>query len=132
MHAFQLSRRPTLAPSTAMLPGKVLPLGTRSETVTLTSINRPFNYVFSTYQDEYKRTAKRDGDSLFSTGKAIFSTELRIAFESLHYIADFFGPRKDRAVDDYEKLKSTGNQKAQQAKKVAGEKKEQLANGNAS
>lgn len=85
----------------------------------------PFSYVFNTYHDEYTKTSRRDGEGIVSTGKAFISTELRIASESLQYVADFLGPKKDQASDKLQQLKGAGQEKAQQAKEQGLQAKDQ-------
>lgn len=80
-------------------------------------------YVFSTYSEEYKKTG---GEGLVPTGKAIISTEFRIAGEALRVVSDWVGPKKKQAEEELEKAKSVGQEKGAEAKKTALKKKDEL------
>ncbi|KAI9654018.1 MAG: hypothetical protein M1831_005535 [Alyxoria varia] len=82
-------------------------------------------YVFSTYNDEYEKVA---GDGIFAYGKAIVSTELRIAADALHAVGNYLGPKKDEAMNEYEKTKRAGEARYEKTKKAAHEKKDQIVN----
>ena len=83
------------------------------------------DYVFSTYNDEYQKVA---GDGIFAYGKAIISTELRVASDALHAIGNYLGPKKDEIMNEYEKTKRDGEARYQKTKKAALEKKDQVVN----
>ncbi|KAF2101632.1 putative pathogenesis associated protein Cap20 [Rhizodiscina lignyota] len=51
-------------------------------------------YVFKTYEDE---GSKIDGKGIFHLAKTVVSTELRIASDVLHALAEWLGPKKEKA-----------------------------------
>jgi len=69
------------------------------------------DYVFATYDDEWSKVG---GGGLVKTGKAMLSTELRIAVEGYQKVAGVLGPK-------VEKVKKTGVEKGQQVKDKADE-----------
>lgn len=77
------------------------------------------DYAFNTYNDEYKKTG---GEGLVTSGKALFSTQLRIAAEALQAAGEFIGPKRDEIHANYEKVKKSGLEKVGQAKNYASEK----------
>lgn len=74
------------------------------------------DYVFATYSDEYKKVG---GRGVVTTGKAMLSTELRIAHESYQKVMGVVGPKAEKA-------KKTGINKGQEVK----EKVDEQVNGN--
>lgn len=74
------------------------------------------DYVFSTYNDEYKKTG---GNGLITTGKAILSTELRITAEAIHKVADLLGPRGKQMEEQLEHITHVGAENLFYAKKSA-------------
>lgn len=58
-----------------------------------------YNYVFSTWDDEYQKTIRRNnrGPGLTSSVMAIVSTEMKIASDVLAAVADYLGPKKQEA-----------------------------------
>lgn len=74
------------------------------------------DYVFSTYNDEYKKTG---GEGLFNAGKAVLTTELRIVADALHRAGDFFGPQRDELEAQYNKYKKIGEDKFNDVKGYA-------------
>lgn len=56
------------------------------------------DYLFRTYEDERRRTG---GDGVVPTGKAVVSTELRVAVDVLDQIAAFLGSKKEQAKHQY-------------------------------
>ncbi|KAF2173403.1 hypothetical protein M409DRAFT_15687 [Zasmidium cellare ATCC 36951] len=65
----------------------------------------PYNYVSGAYEDEYNKTAKHNerGQGITTTILAIVSTELRIASDFFHAVADILGPK-------YEESKKKGSE----------------------
>lgn len=55
------------------------------------------DYLLGTWQDEYKKTAHRSGSGITTSVLALISTEMKIASDTLQFIADFLGPKKDAA-----------------------------------
>jgi len=95
----------------------------------------PYNYLSSTWQDEYSKTAKHNGrgPGVSTSVLAIVSTELRIASDFFKTVADFLGPKYEESKkkgSDYvndlsnkaEEYKKIGQDKASEYSK-AGEKK---------
>jgi len=58
----------------------------------LTFAGQGKEYLFSTYDDEYKKTGGEDG--IVHTAKAIVSTELKLAFDAYGYLASFVTKKK--------------------------------------
>jgi len=52
------------------------------------------DYVFATYNDEYKKTG---GEGIFTTAKAIVSTELKVTADVLQKVAEFLSSKKEEA-----------------------------------
>ena len=75
-----------------------------------------------TYQDEYNKTG---GQGLATTGKAVISTELRIASEAMHAAADYIKPQKEKAQAEIDNLRNLGAEKLQKTKKAAQDKQSQ-------
>lgn len=75
------------------------------------------DYVFATYSDEYEKCGGQGG--LVTTGKAMLSTELRIAVEGYQKMAGVLGPK-------VQKVKKSGLDKGQEVK----EKVDEQTNGN--
>lgn len=80
------------------------------------------DYAFTTYNDEYKKTG---GEGVVTSGKALISTQIRIAAEALQAIGNFLGPKKDDLQANYEKVKKNGLEKVGQAQSYATEKTNQ-------
>ncbi|KAK5119237.1 hypothetical protein LTR85_007851 [Meristemomyces frigidus] len=74
----------------------------------------PYNYLSSTWQDEYTKTAKHNdrGPGLTTSVIALMSTELKIASDFFHVVADILGPK-------YEESKKKGSDYIGQAKDTA-------------
>lgn len=79
-------------------------------------------YVFSTWNEEYEKTAKRNnrGPGVVTLGLTVVSTELRIASDTLQYIANLLAEKrsdakqkKDEVVSAAKQKKDTYAQKAQ-------------------
>jgi len=51
-------------------------------------------YLFSTYQDEYKKTG---GDGIITTAKALVSTELKVGVDTIHFLLGYFQKGKETA-----------------------------------
>jgi hypothetical protein len=56
-------------------------------------------YVFKTYSDE---GSKIDGNGIFHLAKTVVSTELKIASDLLHFVAEWLGPKKEAAKKSVE------------------------------
>jgi len=56
------------------------------------------NYVFATYDDEYKKTG---GEGIFTAAKAVISTELKLTVDILQKVAGFLGSKKESAKKKY-------------------------------
>lgn len=71
------------------------------------------NYVFSTYNDEYKKTASRNnrGEGLTTFFMALVSTELKVASDALAAAANYLGPKKDEAKQHKDQFISQAKQK---------------------
>lgn len=52
------------------------------------------DYLLNTYRDEYRKTG---GEGLITTGKAILSTELKVAADFFQTVSDVLGPKKEAA-----------------------------------
>lgn len=94
------------------------------------------NYVLSTWEDEYNRTASRNnrGSSLSTSILAIISTQLRIAADGVNVLADYFGPKKEEAkqrsdsmLNDLYKKVNSYEQEAKKKADQAGQKTETYA-----
>ncbi|KAK0277823.1 hypothetical protein LTR35_009659 [Friedmanniomyces endolithicus] len=77
----------------------------------------PVNYLYGTYNDEYRKTASHDHKDPNSAGlitlvKAVLSTELRIAADFFQFVANFFGPH-------YEEQKKKGADYMRQGQETA-------------
>lgn len=110
----------------------------------------PYSYLYSTWDDEYKKTASHNnrGPGLTTSALALLSTELKIASDFFQAIADFLGPRYEESkkkgadyvrsaeeaakhykqigqekMDEYTKF---GQEKTEQAKGEAAKKKEEV------
>lgn len=57
-------------------------------------VNDGKEYVFKTYEDENNKT---EGKGLPKIFKSVVSTELKIAADVLHAVAEWLGPRKEKA-----------------------------------
>ncbi|GAM86592.1 hypothetical protein ANO11243_046060 [Dothideomycetidae sp. 11243] len=70
-------------------------------------------YVFSTWSDEYEKTAKRNnrGNGPVTFGMAVVSTELKIASDALQYLADILSDRSSEAKKKTDKLASAAKEK---------------------
>ena len=58
------------------------------------------DYVLHTYEDERRKTVgagKQDKGGVVLLGKAVLSTELKIAVDAVSVLTDFLGPKKDEA-----------------------------------
>ncbi|TKA27073.1 hypothetical protein B0A50_05264 [Salinomyces thailandicus] len=79
----------------------------------------PYNYVSSTWNDEYKKTAnhKDRGTGLTTSIMAIISTELRITSDFFQALANVLGPK-------YEESKKKGSDYVRQAEDTAGHYKQ--------
>lgn len=62
---------------------------------------RAKDYAFNTYADEHKKVGGEQG--VVKTTKAVISTELRIALETVTYAINFFSERKDNAKQKYDR-----------------------------
>jgi hypothetical protein len=51
-------------------------------------------YIFKTYDDEYKKTG---GKGLGTTVKAVISTELKVTADVFSWVAEFLGQKKQEA-----------------------------------
>lgn len=56
------------------------------------------DYLLNTYRDEYRKTG---GSGLITTGKAILSTEIKVAADFFQSVANFLGPKKEAAKHKY-------------------------------
>ncbi len=56
------------------------------------------DYLLNTYRDEYRKTG---GNGLMTTGKAIISTELKLAADFFQTVANFLGPKKEAAKQKF-------------------------------
>ncbi|KAB8345880.1 hypothetical protein FH972_022935 [Carpinus fangiana] len=97
---------------------------------TAASIQYPFkvagegrDYFLNTYNDEYK---KAGGEGIVFRGKALITTEFRIASEVLHAVGDYLGPKKDELTAKLDELKKIGADKVEQAKKTGSSKADEL------
>jgi len=55
------------------------------------------DYVFGTFNDEYKKTGGDDG--IFKLAKATISTELKVGHDTVSYIIKYFNKGKEAAVE---------------------------------
>ena len=58
------------------------------------------DYVLHTYEDERRKTVgagKQDNGGVVLLGKAVLSTELKIAVDAVNMMAEFLGPKKEEA-----------------------------------
>ncbi|KAH9822044.1 Pathogenesis associated protein Cap20 [Teratosphaeria destructans] len=79
----------------------------------------PYSYAMNTWNDEYHKTANHNnrGPGYVTAVMAIISTELRIASDFFHAVADFVGPK-------YEQGKKKGSDYVRQAQDQAGQYKQ--------
>lgn len=63
----------------------------------VTVVGKGKDYVFNTYDDEYKKTG--EDKSIVHTTKALVSTELRIAFEAYGYAMSFLSKKKEEVQE---------------------------------
>ena len=87
------------------------------------------NYLFSTYSEQYKRTAKGNnrGDGPVTIGLAIISTELKIVADVFGYIAETLKQRGGEAKEKTDDLASTANKKKDELASSASKKKDEVA-----
>jgi len=76
----------------------------------------PYNYVSSTYSDEYSKTAKHNGrgGGVITSVLALVCTELRITSDFFQAVAEYLGPK-------YEEGKKKGSNYLKEAQDTAGE-----------
>ena len=77
------------------------------------------DYVFNTYGNEYKKVG---GDGLLTTGKAMISTGLVVTSDSLSWLSEFLGAKKDEAKHFANQAGQKASQKKDQAKQTVNEK----------
>lgn len=70
-------------------------------------------YVFKTYEDE---GSKINGRGVVHTAQTIVSTELRIASDFLHAVAEWLGPKKEKAQKTVEEKLDAMKHKADEFK----------------
>lgn len=71
------------------------------------------DYLFSTWNDEYTKTAKQNnrGSGITTSVMALISTEMKVASDALQVVADFLGPKKEAAKSKGEQFSTQAKQK---------------------
>lgn len=95
----------------------------------------PYNYVITTWNDEYTKTARHNerGPGMTTNVMAVISTELKIASDFFQAVADFLGPKYDeskkksaeyvrRVEDQAGQYKQAGIDKASEVTQLAHDK----------
>merc|ERR1712230_7515 len=84
----------------------------------------PYNYVWSTWNDEYRKTANHNnrGAGLSTSLMAIVSTELKIASDFFQALADFLGPKYEESKKKGADYVRNAEDKAEHYKHVGQEK----------
>lgn len=84
------TRFPIVKEDTSTIKGTVLDVAFYPVKV----VNDGKEYIFKTYEDENNKT---EGKGLPKLVKSVVSTELKIAADMLHFVAEWLGPRKEKA-----------------------------------
>lgn len=77
------------------------------------------DYIFSTYGNEYKKVG---GQGLFTTSKAMVSTGLVVTSDSLSWLSEYLGSKKEDVKQVANQAGSKVQQKKDQAKQTMNEK----------
>lgn len=87
------------------------------------------NYILDTYGSEYKKCG---GDGYTAGGKAMITTTLVVTSDTLAWLGQFVGQKKEQGTDfaakKYSQASSFANEKSGAAMKLASEKTEQAKN----
>jgi hypothetical protein len=63
----------------------------------------PVNYLFGTYQDEYKKTQGPEG--VIKTVKASISTELKVAHDAFNFAVEYWNKGRQQAKNKADEVK---------------------------
>lgn len=89
------------------------------------------DYVWTKYGEEYDKLG--GGDGYVRGGKAVLTTGLVVTSETLLWVAEYLGEKKEEAKEvgreKAEQAKAVGREKLEQAQGVAKEKKGQVKEG---
>lgn len=103
----------------------------------LTLTGRTYNYLMTTWSDEYEKTANHNnrGPGLTTSAMALISTELKVASDCLQTAANFVGRKSPEAkhlgqdmANEARNMKSQASQRAQQGQEQAKQMSSQAKN----
>lgn len=83
--------------------------------------NQGKDYVLSTYGNEYKKCG---GNGVIAGGKAMITTGLMVTSDSLAWLADYLGQKKEQGKEFAKETKEQGKEYAKEKKDAAKEKKD--------